>query len=74
MLSSVLNNPYQTVHLVVERTLHFLESALTPDLCNRLFNFITWVKLAIFQGAIQPSNSKEPKPAGAYVMQTELVP
>jgi hypothetical protein len=49
----------------MEDALHFIESDLTPDLPNRLFNFIARVKLAISQDSFQ--RSKGLKVAGAYV-------
>jgi hypothetical protein len=56
---------------VVEGALNFTESELIPDLRNRFFNFVTRVKLAIFQDSFQ--HSKEPKVTWLYVWRTEWV-
>jgi hypothetical protein len=52
VLSPILNNLCKMAHPVVEDALHFIESDPIPDLRNRFFNFITRVKLAIFQDSL----------------------
>jgi hypothetical protein len=49
----------------MEDALHFIESELTLDLRNRVFDFIVRVKLAILQDFLQ--YSKEPRAVGPYV-------
>jgi hypothetical protein len=48
ILSPILNNSCKTVHPVVEKALHFIESEFISDLRNCLFNFTARVNLAIF--------------------------